>query len=79
MSASNTLCLPLYVSLLLQNSLAAALGRELWQRKAALIFLDCLFSCSAVFHLHFRIFVAAVDTKCHFQEESQTSREALAC
>lgn len=30
---SNTLCLPLYVSPLLQKSLAAALGRELWQRR----------------------------------------------
>lgn len=76
-SASNTLCLPLLVSLLLQQkSLAAALGWELREREAALIFLDCLFSCSAVFHLHFYIFAAATDTKCHFQEDSL---EAFAC
>lgn len=32
-------------------------------RHTALIFLDCLFSCCAVIHLHFSIFVAAADTK----------------
>lgn len=63
MSASNTLCLPLYVSLLLQNSLVVALGYGPWQRKTVLEFLDCLFSCSAVFHLLFHILVAGISAR----------------
>lgn len=69
MSASNTLCLSLYVLLLLQNSLVVALGYGPGQRKTVLVFLDCLFSCSAVFHLLFHILVAGVCKNCHSHEE----------